>query len=84
MKYQWFDFVGNVGVFLILVSYLLLQIEKIESKSVSYSLTNAIGAVLIIISLCFDFNLSSFTIEVFWLLISLYGLVHIMRTNRAQ
>jgi multidrug transporter EmrE-like cation transporter len=84
MNYQWFDFVGNVGVFLILVSYLLLQIEKIESKSVSYSLTNAIGAVLIIISLCFDFNLSSFTIEVFWLLISLYGLVHIMRTNRAQ
>lgn len=84
MNYQWFDFVGNVGVFLILVSYFLLQIEKIESKSVSYSLANAIGAVLIIISLCFDFNLSSFTIEVFWLLISLYGLVHIMRTNRAQ
>ena len=35
---------------------------------------NAAGALLIIVSLIFDFNLSAFVIEVFWLLISLLGL----------
>ena len=38
-----------------------------------YSLINGLGALLILVSLFFNFNLSSFTIEVVWLLISAYG-----------
>ncbi len=74
MTYTWYDFLGNVGVFLILWTYLLLQMEKISSRSFVYSLTNAAGALLVLISLCFQFNLSAFIIEFFWLIISLYGL----------
>jgi len=48
--------------------------EKISSRSFVYSLTNAAGALLVLISLCFQFNLSAFIIEFFWLIISLYGL----------
>ena len=33
-----------------------------------------VGALLIIISLCFEFNLSAFLIEFFWLLISAIGI----------
>lgn len=84
MSYQWYDLVGNLGVVLILGSYFLLQIDKIDSKSVAYSVGNAIGAVLILVSLCFAFNLSSFIIEIFWLLISLYGLLHTRNSNRQQ
>lgn len=84
MNYEWYDFVGNIGVALILGSYLLLQIDRINSKSVAYSVGNAIGAVLILVSLCFAFNLSSFVIEIFWLLISLYGLLHTKMTNKEQ
>ena len=74
MTYTWYDFLGNIGVILILLTYLLLQINKIKSQSMYYSLMNAIGAFFILVSLYYSFNLSAFIMEFFWLLISLYGL----------
>jgi predicted membrane protein len=70
----WFDLAGFIGVLLILVAYLLLQLDKLPSSSPSYSLLNAAGALLIMVSLLFKFNFSAFLIEVFWFLISLLGL----------
>lgn len=69
-----FDLVGFIGVLLIIVAYLLLQLDKLSNSSPSYSLLNAAGALLIIVSLIFRFNLSAFLVEVFWFLISLFGL----------
>ena len=70
----WFDLAGFIGVVLIVVAYLLLQLDKLPSSSLSYSLLNAAGALLISVSLLFKFNASAFLIEVFWFLISLLGL----------
>jgi hypothetical protein len=70
----WFDLAGFVGVLLIVVAYLFLQLDKLPSSSPSYSLLNASGALLIIVSLIFKFNLSAFIVETFWFLISLFGL----------
>lgn len=75
MAYHWYDFIGNIGVFLILLGYFLLQLGKLSNLSVQFNLFNIIGASLILVSLCFDFNLSAFFIEFFWLLISLIGIV---------
>lgn len=74
MAYTWTDFVGNIGVAIIIGCYLGIQLDRMDAKSQLYSALNAIAAVLIIISLCYTFNLSSFIIEIFWLLISLLGL----------
>lgn len=74
MNYSWYDLAGNIGVLMMVVAYLLLQLEKLSSSAVSYLLLNAAGAVLVIISLVFHFNLSAFLMEVFWLAISLFGL----------
>ena len=74
MTYTFTDFVGNVGVFLILASYLALQAEKVSASSMLYSALNALGAGLVLISLFFNFNLSAFIIEFFWLIISAYGI----------
>jgi hypothetical protein len=74
VDYSWFDLVGNIGVLLMVVAYLLLQLEKLSSSAVSYLLLNTVGAILVIVSLRFRFNLSAFFMEAFWLLISLYGL----------
>ena len=74
MNFQLFDLAGFIGVLLIIIAYLLLQLEKLPSSSPSYSLMNAAGALLIIISLIFAFNLSAFIVEVFWFLISLLGI----------
>ena len=69
------DLTGFIGVLLIVTAYLFLQLDKLPSSSPSYSLLNAAGALLIILSLTFKFNLSAFIVEVFWLLISLFGLM---------
>jgi hypothetical protein len=68
------DVIGIIGVFFILVSYVLLQIEKIRAKSLSYSVINLIGAVLILYSLFYNWNLASVIIEFFWIIISLFGI----------
>lgn len=67
------DAVGILGAAIIVVTYFLLQVDRIDSRSISYSIANALGASAIILSLFFAFNLSAFAIESFWLAISLYG-----------
>jgi hypothetical protein len=74
MNFHLFDLAGFIGVLLIVIAYLLLQLDKLPSSSPRYSLLNAGGALLIIVSLTFAFNLSAFIVEVFWFLISLLGL----------
>jgi hypothetical protein len=81
MDYLWSDLVGNIGVFLILLSYVLLQLEKLKSTQLVYSAFNAIGAILVLVSLAFTFNLSSFIIEVFWLIISFFGLFKALKKS---
>ena len=66
--------VGNVGVLLIVGSYFLVQIRRMSAVDPPYIVLNGLGALLILYSLWFDFNLSAFLIEVIWLLISLLGL----------
>lgn len=70
----YYDYIGVVGVIIIVVTYFLLQIEQIDSKSFFYSFLNAFGSIMILYSLIYNWNLSSFIIEFFWILISLYGI----------
>lgn len=74
MQFGWYDAVGAVGTTLIIATYVLLQIGRIRSETLLYSLLNAAGAGLILFSLAFNFNLSAFIVEFFWLLISLFGI----------
>jgi hypothetical protein len=79
MKYGLTDFLGNVGVVLIIIAYLMLQLNRIGSNSLSYSLLNVLGAALIIVSLVFNFNLSAFIMETVWVAISLFGIYRYFR-----
>ncbi len=79
MNIAWYDLVGTGGVVLILVAYFLLQTERWSGQSLSYSLVNLIGSLMITVSLIYDFNLSSFIIEVAWIAISIYGIVRARR-----
>jgi hypothetical protein len=74
MNLNWFDLAGFIGVVLIVIAYLLLQLNRLPSSAPSYSLLNAVGALLVIVSLLFNFNLPAFLMEAFWFLISLLGL----------
>lgn len=83
MKYAWYDFLGNLGVAMMVFAYLLLQMGKLRLTDLSYSLTNAIGAILVLISLLYSFNLSAFLVEAFWLLISVFGLIKLLAERRS-
>lgn len=75
MNYAWYDFVGSIGVFTIISTYILLQTERLKSESLAYSLLNGLGAGLIVFSLLYSFNFSAFVVESLWVLISIYGIV---------
>ncbi len=75
MQYAWYDFIGSIGVATIILTYILLQTERIKSESLSYSVLNAVGAGLIVFSLIYSFNFSAFVVESLWVFISLYGIV---------
>ena len=83
MKYGLLDFFGNIGVLILMIAYLLLQLNKL-SNGLVYSTLNALGAGLIVISLLTNFNLSAFLMEVFWVLISLIGVYRHLRPGTVQ
>jgi hypothetical protein len=74
MQYAWYDILGTLGVGIIIFAYILLQLGRLRSEQLIYSLLNAAGAALILVSLYYDFNFPSFIVEFFWLLISLFGI----------
>ncbi len=79
ISYQWHDLLGNAGFLCIIGSYFWLQIGRTTGQTRGYSLVNAVGAALILVSLYHDFNLSAVLVEIFWLVISLLGLVLSLR-----
>ena len=71
---NWYDILGTIGVAVIILTYAMLQFGRIRSEQLLYSALNAVGASLILVSLYFEFNFPSVVVEVFWLLISLFGI----------
>ena len=69
------DIIGLTGVALLLVTYALLQLDRIDPKGFWYSFNNLIVAILVTVSLIYTPNLASVVIEIFWFIISLYGLI---------
>ena len=79
MNYGLLDLLGNIGVVVLMIAYLMLQLNKLRSDDLAYSLMNAIGASLIVLSLLVNFNLSALLMEVFWVLISFIGIYRYFR-----
>ncbi len=67
------DAVGMLGVAIVLGLYWAAHADRLSTRSPVFSLGNALGAGLILVSLYFDFNWPAFIIESAWVLISLWG-----------
>lgn len=70
-----YNIIGMIGVALILGAYFLLQIDRLQQDSILFSLMNTIGSFLVLVSLCFAWNLPSGIIEIAWLVISIFGFI---------
>ena len=70
MELVWHDLIGTCGVILVIGAYCLSQFGVWKIDNPSFPLVNAFGALFILISLYYEFNLSAFLVEFAWLLIS--------------
>lgn len=77
------DTIGMLGTLLVVLAFYLLQLERTDPKGLTYNMINLVGAILLLISLCFHFNLASFVIEIFWIAASLIGLWKCLRRQSA-
>jgi paired small multidrug resistance pump len=83
MSLHWYDWAGLIGVALMLVAYFILQSGRTRGDALPHQLMNAAGALLVLLSLCYAFNLSAFLMETAWLSISIYGIVRGWKRKRA-
>ena len=77
-----FDIIGMTGTFLVVGAFFLLQLNKASPTGLVYNMMNLTGALLLLISLCYNFNLASFVIEIFWIAASLIGLYKYIKAKR--
>lgn len=69
------NFIGIIGVLLMLASFFMSQQGTLTVNEPRYLWMNFIGAFFVVISLFCEWNLPSFFIETAWAAISGYGII---------
>ena len=70
---DFYNTVGFLGTVLYILSYLLLQMKKIDS-GIMYTTMNLFAAIFVIISLIKYWNAPIFVIQAVWVIISVVGI----------
>lgn len=78
------DIIGTLGVIIVVLTYFLLQIEKIKSDDLKYSSLNIVGSSMILFSILKNWNFASFMIEFFWILISFFGVYKVIKKRYSK
>ena len=78
------DFVGSVGTLIVVAAYFATQMRYLNSDELLFPIANLGGSLLISFSLIFNFNLASALMELFWIAISVVGIVQGIRERLAN
>ena len=81
MTNQLLENIGLVGVGFYLSSYALLQMGLLRGNGYAYVVMNLIAASLVLVSLQASFNMSSAIIQIFWIVISIFGIARLIWLN---
>jgi hypothetical protein len=76
------DILGTLGMIGVVAAYFALEKGYFTRSQLRYYVVNLVGALLLLVSLLINFNLGSFVIELFWVAISLMGIVRCLRERR--
>lgn len=76
------NIVGIIGDILLVLAYFLLQSGRLSAKNLSFSMMNFWGAMGILFSLIFSWNLPAAVIEIVWGAISLFGMWRLWQERR--
>jgi hypothetical protein len=74
------DWIGSLGVFLILLAYFLNVIGKITTSKLSFILLNLIGAIMACLASILLNYWPFILLEGVWALVSLYALLKFTKT----
>jgi hypothetical protein len=77
-----YDLIGTAGVLMILAAYAGAAMGRLDPKAATSLGANLAGALLILVSLSRDFNLSAVLMEGSWALVSLAGLIRLALRRR--
>jgi hypothetical protein len=76
------DLGGLIGVTLMLAAYALGQLGRLRIDTATALLMNLAGAVLVMVSLLYKFNLAAFLMEAAWAVVALFGLAKLALKKR--
>jgi hypothetical protein len=82
MPLELYNLVGFTGAVVLMAAYFANQERWLASDDWRYPALNLVGAVLIFVSLCFDWNFPSVVIELFWAAISVWGIYRSLADRR--
>lgn len=68
------DVIGCLGTLVVLFTYTLLQTRKLSPDSMLFSFLNLAGALMILVSLLYCWNLAAVAMEISWVIISGFGI----------
>lgn len=73
------DWLGFIGVFLILLAYFLNEINQISNKNITFILLNLIGASLACLASILIKYVPFIVLEAAWALVSLASLINYLK-----
>lgn len=76
--------VGLTAPVLFLYAYAMVSLGRWQAESLRFQAMNFFGAVAILISLSTQWNLPIFILECCWGLISIYGIVKVIKRRRDE
>ena len=74
MPIELYNIVGFIGTVLLIGAYFANQQRWLASDDWRFPFANLVGALLILVSLFYEWNFPSVVIEIFWIAISLWGI----------
>jgi len=73
------DLVGSIGMLIVTATYFATQMRYLNSDDLLFPVANLVGSFFMAYSLIYAFNLASALMELFWILISLAGIINYLR-----
>lgn len=82
---MYFEMIGVAGFALYVVNYSLLTLRYVDGHSLKYFVLNLLAAAFVLAGLMVSFNLASAMIQLFWVAMSLLGIVlRLSRPHQTQ
>lgn len=70
-----FEMIGVAGFALYVINYSLLTLRYVDGNCLSYFVSNLLAASFVLVGLTVSFNLAAALIQLFWVAMSLFGIV---------